>query len=101
MCGICGQVRVDGRPVERGTLEGMCHLLEHRGPDSRGRIWTVPSGSDPALRVIDLQTGDQPIYNEDGSVAVVLNGEIYNYRELRERARARGPRASTPAATPR
>ena len=93
MCGICGQVREDGRPVERGTLEGMCHLLEHRGPDSRGTHLDGPVGLGiQRLRVIDLQTGDQPIYNEDGTVAVVLNGEIYNYRELRRGARAKGHR---------
>jgi asparagine synthase (glutamine-hydrolysing) len=96
VCGICGQVRVDGRPVERGTLEGMCHLLEHRGPDSRGTHLDGPVGLGiQRLRVIDLQTGDQPIYNEDGTVAVVLNGEIYNYRELREELVAKGHSLST------
>ena len=92
MCGICGQVRVDGRPVERGTLEGMCRLLEHRGPTRAGSTCDGPVGLGiQRLRVIDLETGDQPIYNEDGSVAVVLNGEIYNYRELREELAANGP----------
>ena len=96
MCGICGQVRVDGRPVERGTLEGMCRLLEHRGPDSRGTHLDGSAGLGiQRLRVIDLETGDQPIYNEDGTVAVVLNGEIYNYRELREELAAKGHSLST------
>src|SRR4051795_4512440 len=90
MCGIVGQVRRDG-PVEEALLEQMCQALEHRGPDSRG-----PHAADGAglgiqrLRVIDLETGDQPIYNEDGSVVVVLNGEIYNYRELRRRLERAG-----------
>lgn len=96
MCGICGQVRVDGRPVERGTLEGMCRLLEHRGPDSRGIHLEGPAGLGiQRLRVIDLDTGDQPIYNEDGTIAVVLNGEIYNYLELRDELAANGHSLST------
>jgi asparagine synthase (glutamine-hydrolysing) len=62
----------------------MCAALEHRGPDARGLHVDVGIGLGiQRLRVIDLSTGDQPIFNEDGSVAVVLNGEIYNYRELR------------------
>jgi asparagine synthase (glutamine-hydrolysing) len=62
----------------------MCAALEHRGPDSRGVHVDGPAGLGiQRLRVIDLETGDQPIFNEDGSIAVVLNGEIYNYRELR------------------
>src|SRR3954467_6440202 len=91
MCGIVGQVREDGADVERELLAFMCAALEHRGPDSRG----IPRASGVTLgiqrlRVIDLETGDQPIYNEDRSVAVVLNGEIYNFRELRERLQSSG-----------
>ncbi len=69
----------------------MCALLEHRGPDARGihREGNVTLGVQ-RLRVIDLDTGDQPIYNEDRSVVVVLNGEIYNYRELRRELEQRG-----------
>jgi asparagine synthase (glutamine-hydrolysing) len=74
----------------------MCAGLEHRGPDSRGVHLDGPVGLGiQRLRVIDLATGDQPLYNEDRSVAVVLNGEIYNYRELRERLRANGHRFRT------
>jgi asparagine synthase (glutamine-hydrolysing) len=96
MCGIAGQVRGDGSPVGRGRVEGMCERIVHRGPDSRGvhREGEVGLGIQ-RLRVIDLATGDQPIYNEDRSVVVVLNGEIYNYRELRERLAARGHRFAT------
>ena len=81
----------------------MCAGLEHRGPDSRGHRTTtgVSASGIQRLRVIDLDTGDQPIYNEDRSVVVVLNGEIYNYRELRARARARGPPLRDRRATPR
>ena len=96
MCGIVGQVRPAGLPVQPGVPDAMCAGLEHRGPDSRGiheedGVWLGIQ----RLRVIDLHTGDQPIYNEDRSVVVVLNGEIYNYRELRSELRARGHRFAT------
>jgi asparagine synthase (glutamine-hydrolysing) len=85
MCGIAGQVRADGAPVSHQMLNAMCALIEHRGPDSRGIHVDGPVGLGiQRLRVIDLETGDQPIFNEDRSIAVVLNGEIYNFRELRE-----------------
>jgi len=69
----------------------MCSALEHRGPDARGihRDGNVALGIQ-RLRVIDLETGDQPIFNEDRSVVVVLNGEIYNYTELRAELAGRG-----------
>jgi asparagine synthase (glutamine-hydrolysing) len=74
----------------------MCAALEHRGPDSRGtHVEPGVALGIQRLRVIDLATGDQPIYNEDGSVAVVLNGEIYNYRELRAELAHRGHRFAT------
>jgi len=74
----------------------MCAALEHRGPDSRGLHCDGVAGLGiQRLRVIDLATGDQPIYNEDRSVAVVLNGEIYNYRELRQELERSGHRFST------
>ena len=83
-------------PVD-AAAQRMCRLLEHRGPDSRGVHLEGGVGLGiQRLRVIDLQTGDQPIYNEDRSVAVVFNGEIYNYRELREELRSRGT-ASPPS----
>jgi asparagine synthase (glutamine-hydrolysing) len=86
VCGIAGQVRSGGAPVAPSLVHAMCAALEHRGPDSRG-VHVAPGVGlgIQRLRVIDLATGDQPLFNEDGSVAVVLNGEIYNYRELRER----------------
>src|SRR5687767_12858544 len=98
MCGIAGKVSV-GR-VEREIVEAMCIAQEHRGPDSRG----LHHGEGVALgiqrlRVIDLETGDQPIYNEDRSVAVVLNGEIYNYRKLRRELSAAGHKFTTESDT--
>jgi asparagine synthase (glutamine-hydrolysing) len=96
MCGIAGQARADSATVDRGLLERMCHALAHRGPDSRGLHESPGAGLGiQRLRVIDLVTGDQPIYNEDRTVAVVLNGEIYNYAELRRRLERSGHRFAT------
>ena len=84
MCGIAGKLSLEG-PVDPVLLERMCASLEHRGPDSRGTFLDDGVGLGmQRLAVIDPTGGDQPIYNEDRSVVVVLNGEIYNYRELRE-----------------
>ena len=91
MCGIVGQASSDGRRGDLATIARMCAALKHRGPDSRGVHVDAGIGLGiQRLRVIDLATGDQPIFNEDRSVAVVLNGEIYNYRELRERLQRSG-----------
>jgi asparagine synthase (glutamine-hydrolysing) len=96
MCGIIGQVRFDGQRVEPELPARMCARLEHRGPDSRGiHLDDGVALGIQRLRVVDLNTGDQPIYNEDRSIVVVLNGEIYNYRELREELRARGHTLAT------
>src|SRR5215210_6081627 len=74
----------------------MCATIRHRGPDSHGAFTDDGVGLGiQRLRIIDLATGDQPIYNEDRTVVVVLNGEIYNFRELRERLSRRGHRFST------
>jgi asparagine synthase (glutamine-hydrolysing) len=90
VCGIAGKVSVRGA-VEPALIEGMCDLMVHRGPDAAGihRADGVTLGI-RRLRIIDLETGDQPIYNEDRSIAVVLNGEIYNFRELRRDLERRG-----------
>jgi len=95
MCGIAGQVSPHG-PVDPGLIARMGEALRHRGPDSSGSFLSEGVGlAVRRLRVIDLETGDQPVFNEDRSVAVVLNGEIYNYRELREELLARGHELST------
>jgi asparagine synthase (glutamine-hydrolysing) len=74
----------------------MCASIEHRGPDSRGKFLEDGVGLGiQRLAIIDLQTGDQPIFNEDESVVVVLNGEIYNYVELRSELEERGHRFRT------
>jgi asparagine synthase (glutamine-hydrolysing) len=91
MCGIAGIVRWDGQPASAGSVEAMCDVMRHRGPDDAG-LWT----QGPAalgmrrLSIIDLETGQQPVSNEDGTVWVVLNGEIYNYQELRRELIRRG-----------
>ncbi|HMJ01846.1 MAG TPA: asparagine synthase (glutamine-hydrolyzing), partial [Conexibacter sp.] len=96
MCGIGGQARADGSRPAPGLLERMCGAMEHRGPDSRGIHLEDGVGLGiQRLAVIDLVSGDQPIFNEDRSVAVVLNGEIYNHAELRERLQAKGHRFAT------
>ena len=83
--------RMDGRLLER-----MCVALEHRGPDSRGMFVENGVGLGiQRLRVVDLETGDQPIFNEDRSVVVVLNGEIYNFEALRADLVKRGHRFGT------
>jgi asparagine synthase (glutamine-hydrolysing) len=93
MCGIAGTVRSDGSAADPALVERMCAALEHRGPDARGVHAEGPAGLGiQRLRVVDLEGGDQPIYNEDRTVAVVLNGEIYNFRELRRRLEAAGHR---------
>ncbi|HMB52747.1 MAG TPA: asparagine synthase (glutamine-hydrolyzing), partial [Thermoanaerobaculia bacterium] len=95
-CGIAGQARADGAPVSDELVARMCAAQEHRGPDSRGLHVEGGVGLGiQRLRVIDLETGDQPVTNEDGSVTVVLNGEIYNYAELREELLRDGHRLST------
>lgn len=88
MCGICG---IAGAGANSAIVEEMCQTLTHRGPDGSGLYMDagVVLGH-TRLSIIDLTTGDQPMKNEDGSVQVVFNGEIYNYRELRRDLLARG-----------
>src|SRR5436189_630597 len=83
MCGICGVVSASGS-VDPERVAAMSATLVHRGPDSAGEIADGTAAlAARRLSIIDLETGDQPIANEDGTVHVVQNGEIYNYRELR------------------
>src|SRR5919109_5627902 len=96
MCGICGVLSFAGAGVDRGVLESMNETLVHRGPDSGGAFLDGRVGlAARRLAIIDLAGGDQPIANEDGSVTVVQNGEIYNYRELRADLERRGHRFRT------
>ena len=90
MCGIVGIVNFSSNKIERELLNLMCLEIKHRGPDSQNTA-IFENGKTSAgigisrLSVIDLETGTQPMFNEDGKIAVVLNGEIYNYQELRAR----------------
>jgi asparagine synthase (glutamine-hydrolysing) len=101
MCGIAGIVQRDpSQKVDQICLRCMCASLWHRGPDDQGIFIDGPVGlGNRRLRIIDLTTGHQPIFNESGSIAVVLNGEIYNFRELRPALEARGHRFTTQADT--
>lgn len=88
MCGIAGILNTDSaQPIDIGELRPLADALRHRGPDADGYYVDPRQRCGLAFRrlaIIDLATGDQPIRNEDGSVWLVFNGEIYNYRELRE-----------------
>ncbi len=95
MCGICGIASSRGA-VDPGRLAAMSATLVHRGPDSDGTFVEGPVGlAARRLAIIDLQTGDQPIANEDGTIHVVQNGELYNYRELRAELERTGHRFAT------
>ena len=90
MCGIVGKVEFGGH-VDPSLIARMCAAIEHRGPDSRG-MWCdgeVGLGIQ-RLAIIDVIGGDQPIFNEDRSIAVVMNGEIYNFEDLRAELVSRG-----------
>jgi len=92
MCGICGIYNYsDPAPVDRQELKKMNDLLIHRGPDDEGYHLAGNIGlAMRRLSIIDLSTGHQPMCNEDGTVWLVFNGEIYNFQELRETLLAKG-----------
>jgi asparagine synthase (glutamine-hydrolysing) len=97
MCGIAGVLYAgSARPVDPLVLRAMGRSIAHRGPDAEG-FWVEPGIGmvHRRLSIIDLGGGDQPIGNEDGSVQVVFNGEIYNFQELRAGLEARGHRLRT------
>ena len=99
MCGICGIASSNG-PADPDRLARMSATLVHRGPDADGALIDGPVGlAARRLAIIDLRTGDQPIANEDGSIHVVQNGELYNYRELRAALERAGHRFRTQSDT--
>ena len=95
MCGICGVVDFH-EPVERATLERMTGSIAHRGPDDAGHEMHHPAALGfRRLSIIDLAGSHQPMSNEDDSVWLLFNGEIYNFQENREKLLARGHRFKT------
>ncbi|MGD0711518.1 MAG: asparagine synthase (glutamine-hydrolyzing) [Bacteroidales bacterium] len=92
MCGITGIFHFDKeRVVDNTLLKKMTDIIKHRGPDGEGFFIKNNIGlGHRRLSIIDLQTGDQPMFNNDKSIALVLNGEIYNYIELKEELKKKG-----------
>jgi asparagine synthase (glutamine-hydrolysing) len=112
MCGITGAIWTDPQlAIDEGTLARMTTSLRHRGPDAEGTYRQDPHRNPSGqavpgvalghrrLSIIDLATGGQPMSNEDGTVWIVFNGEIYNYRELRRRLEGAGHRFRTDSDT--
>lgn len=100
MCGICGIYIFKDKKPQRESLIKMCRCLEHRGPDDEGVYIDSKVGlASRRLSIIDLKTGRQPIRNEDKSLWVVLNGEIYNFPQLREELQRKGHRFYTKSDT--
>jgi len=100
MCGIAGWANLDSNNQAQNTdeavLHSMCERMKHRGPDSEG-LW-LENGVALGMRrlsIIDLHTGEQPVYNEDKSIVVVMNGELYNFREVRNDLEKRGHKFET------
>ncbi len=103
MCGIAGCFSYGNRrPVEKSLVEAMTETLAHRGPDGSGYYYSPDRSlgfGHRRLAIIDLATGQQPMANEDGTVWVTFNGEIYNYKELRTQLCKRGHRFATASDT--
>src|SRR4028119_1496638 len=99
MCGIAGWTNLENkssRENSEAVLHQMCERMKHRGPDSEG-LWTDESVAlgMRRLSIIDLHTGEQPVYSEDKQIVVVMNGELYNFREVRNDLEKRGHRFET------
>ncbi len=91
MCGICGKITFDETSVSPKLVKAMADTITHRGPDDEGYYVSGNVGLGfRRLSIIDLNTGHQPISNEDGTLWIVFNGEIYNFRELRRQLQSNG-----------
>ncbi len=96
MCGICGIFDLQGHPIDRDVLARMKQAIHHRGPDGEGEWVDREVGlGHRRLSIIDVGGGGQPIGNEDGSLQIVFNGEIYNFVELREELEKAGHQFKT------
>ncbi len=105
MCGICGIIDFSGAPINKGLVRQMNNILVHRGPDEEGyyfnqagsgqRMVSSVALGHRRLSIIDLASGKQPLSNEDKTIWIVFNGEIYNYRDLREELLEKGHRFRT------
>jgi asparagine synthase (glutamine-hydrolysing) len=100
MCGIAGWTNLDANKLSQNhseaLLHSMCERMKHRGPDSEG-LWldeTVALGM-RRLSIIDLHTGEQPVYSEDKQIIAVMNGELYNFHEVRKDLEKRGHKFET------
>lgn len=95
MCGIAGKLVFDGS-VDHSLIDRMCDTMEHRGPDSRGVYFEPGVGLGmQRLAIIDVEGGSQPFFSEDRTVVGVMNGEIYNFRDIRRGLLKRGHRLSS------
>ena len=100
MCGIAGILSLDGAPAPGDLVTRMAHALAHRGPDAQGLHLEGPCALGHArLSIIDVPGGQQPMTNEDGSLWITFNGEIFNYVELRAELEQRGHRFATKSDT--
>ena len=99
MCGIAGWINLENKSSQNHSealLHSMCERMKHRGPDSEG-LWLdeqVALGM-RRLSIIDLHTGEQPVFSEDKQIVVVMNGELYNFREVRQDLEKRGHKFET------
>ncbi len=92
MCGICGEITLDGSVPEEDSVKRMMEVMEARGPDSSGMIFQGRTRlGHRRLKIIDLsEASKQPMVDHDLGLSVVYNGAIYNYRQLREELEAKG-----------
>jgi asparagine synthase (glutamine-hydrolysing) len=96
MCGICGIFDSSGNSIDPGLLSKMTDIIRHRGPDGEGCLVDGQVGlGHRRLSIIDVEGGAQPLGNEDGSLQIVFNGEIYNFVELRKELEDAGHRFKT------